>query len=307
MTLERTEDVTVSILLVCYNARRFLRDCLTSIRAQVPGLYEVVLLDNGSTDGTREFVTEHFPWVRFIRSDENLGFIKGNNVAAHSARGKFYLLLNSDTVLMSDIKPAIRLLETDPHIGIVGAQMYGAHNERRPSTGHFPKAMLLWKFGWLWSSPEKHPYGNSGLKAFRVDWVEGSFLLTTAENWRALGGLDESNFNYGDDVEFCRSTANRGLLTVHCADAKYVHFGGYDPSKLGYLYAGFRRYHRKFSSYPEQLLADAVLRIGLFIRIVVFGAWYVLQRSDAAREKFRRCVDVHKHWKQTDSFAPRFN
>src|ERR1019366_6135785 len=61
------------------------------------------------------------------------------------------------------------------------------------------------------------------LKAFQVDWVEGSFLLTTAENWRALGGLDESNFFYGDDVEFCRNTADHGLTTVHCTDIKYVH------------------------------------------------------------------------------------
>jgi len=307
MTLDQAEDVTVSLLLVCYNAKRFLRDCLTSIRANVSMPSEVVLLDNGSTDGTHEFVTEHFPWVRLIRSEENLGFIRGSNLAARSARGKYYLLLNSDTVLMSDIRPAIGLLETDPRIGIVGAQMYGTHNERRPSTGHFPRAMLLWKFGWLWATPERHPYGNSLPNAFRVDWVEGSFLLTTAENWTALGGLDESNFNYGDDVEFCRSTANRGLLTVHCTDVKYVHFGGYDPSKLGYLYAGFRRYHRKFSSYPERLLADVVLRVGLFIRIGVFGVWYLLQRSDAAKEKLRRCMDVHKHWKQTDSFAPRFN
>jgi len=61
MTLERTGDVTVSILLVCYDAKRFLRDCLTSIRANVSVPYEVVLLDNGSTDGIGEFVTEHFP------------------------------------------------------------------------------------------------------------------------------------------------------------------------------------------------------------------------------------------------------
>jgi len=269
--------------------------------------YEVILLDNGSSDGTREFVTEHFPWVRLIRSDENLGFIKGNNVAARSARGKYYLLLNSDTVLMSDIKPAICLLETDPRVGIVGAQMYGAHNERRPSTGHFPRAMLLWKFGWLWSSPEKHPYGNPGLKTFKVDWVEGSFLLTTAENWRALGGLDEGNFFYGDDVEFCRNTANHGLLTVQCADVKYTHFGGYNVTRLAYLYAGFRRYHRKFSSLPERLLADAVLRTGLFVRIGFFGARYLITRDEELGEKYRRCLQVHKNWKQTDSFAPRFN
>jgi GT2 family glycosyltransferase len=304
---DRMYDNMVSILLVCYNAKHFLPDCLNSIRDRVTVPYEVILLDNASVDGTADVVRTEFSWVRLLRSEENLGFTKGNNFAARYARGKYYLLLNPDTVLLSDIAPAIRLLESDRRVGIVGAEMYGANHERRSSTGHFPRAMLLWKFGWLWSDPRKRPYGEPSLKAFQVDWVEGSFLLTTADNWRALGGLDESNFFYGDDVEFCRSTADHRLTTVHCTDIKYVHFGGYEASRLAYIYAGFRRYHRKFSSYPEQLLADAILRLGLFVRIGVFGVRYLVTRDKSVGEKFRRCIQVHKSWKQTNSVAPRFS
>ena len=296
----------LSILVMARNARHFLDACLNSVRENVTVAYEVILVDDASTDDTSEFVRARFPWVRLIRSEERLGFIKGNNVAAREARGTYLLLLNSDTVLMSDIAPAVQLLQADSRVGVVGARMYGGHGERRPSTGHFPKPMLLWKFGWLWSTPEKHPFKTALQNTFKVDWVEGSFLMTTMENWRALGGLDESNFFYGDDIEFCRSTANRGLLTAHCADVKYKHFGGYEASRLGYLYAGFRRYHRKFSQYPEQLLADFVLRVGLFFRIAVFGVYYMVTRKSKAKEKFHRCWDVNKRWKETNSFAPRF-
>src|SRR5208282_3322704 len=146
-----SNETTISVLIVCYNAKHFLQDCLNSIRDRVTVPYEVILLDNASADGTADFVRTEFSWVRLLRSEENLGFIKGNNFAARYARGKYYLLLNSDTVLLSD----------------------------------FPRAMLLWKFGWLWSDPQKRPYGEPSLKAFQVDWVEGSFLLTPAENWRA--------------------------------------------------------------------------------------------------------------------------
>jgi GT2 family glycosyltransferase len=296
----------LSILIVGYNARQFLEGCLNSIRDHVTLSYEVILLDNGSSDGTSDYVAENYSWVRLIRSEKNLGFIGGNNFAAHSARGTYFLLLNQDTILLSDVLPAIQVLESDPAIGIVGAQMYGRNQDLRPSAGHFPKPMLLWKFGWLWSNANDHPFGDPAYQAFRVDWVEGSFLLTTTENWRALGGLDESNVFYGDDVDFCRSTANRGLITVHCTLVKYVHFGGYEVSRLGYIYAGFRRYHRKFSGYPEQLLADLVLRVGLIGRIGLFGLRYLITRDETVGKRFRQCVQVNKDWARTDSIAPRF-
>jgi len=302
-----SNQTTVSFLLVCYNARHFLDACLNSVREMATVPYEVILLDNGSVDDTSEFVRERFPWVHLIRSEDNLGFTKGNNLAARSACGKYYLLLNSDTVLLSDIAPAIRVLESDPCIGVVGARMYDRRHKVRPSTGRFPRALRLWRFGSLWLNPNEHPYGPPTFHCFKVDWVEGSFFLTTAENWSKVGGLDEQAFLYGDDVDFCRSTANRGLLTVHCSDVEYLHFGGCDTSRTGYLFAAFRRYHRKFSTYPEQLLADLVLRVGLLARIVLYGLRYWLTRDALSGEKFRQFVKVQRNWANTGTIAPRFS
>ena len=161
--------------------------------------FEVILVHNGSSEPLPEGITERYPWLRVIPSEKNLGFNAGNNLAARAATGKHILLLNIDTILLTDVTPAIRLLESDFRIGVVGAKAYCDSGEPRPSAGHFPKAMRLWYFRGLWSSP-KGFYGPRELQGHRVDWVEGSFLLTTAQNWVALGGLDEKNFYYGNRV-----------------------------------------------------------------------------------------------------------
>ncbi|HEV3307953.1 MAG TPA: glycosyltransferase family 2 protein [Candidatus Sulfotelmatobacter sp.] len=298
---------TVSILLVCYNARNFLEDCLNSIREKVTVPYEVILLDNGSSDDTAGFIAQRFPWVRLVRSEENLGFIRGNNLAAQQAQGKYYLLLNSDTILLGDIAPAVRLLESLFGIGIVGGEMYGAHRQLRPSAGRFPRAWYLWRFASLWVEARRMPhFGAPEWHAFQVDWVEGSFLMTSAENWQAVGGLDESNFFYGDDIDFCRSTRQRGLATVQCSEIQYVHFGGFEPSRTGYIYAGFRHYHQKFSSNFERLLADAILRFGLLVRIVLYGLRYRITGDAILGDRFRHFLKVHSSWARTATAAPRF-
>jgi GT2 family glycosyltransferase len=266
----------------------------------------VILLDNASADGTADYVAQQYPWVRLIRSDTNLGFTRGNNVAARLAQGDYILLLNPDTILKTDVEPAVRILRADPHVGVVGARTYLGNGEEGHAGGHFPTVLRLWKFTWLWANPTKHPYGEPALRAYKVDWVEGSFLLTRSNNWRAIGGLDEGIFMYGEEVIFCRSTRDNGLVTVHCPDVEYVHFAGFNLSRLGYQYAGFCKYHQKFSYWPERSLATFVLRVGLLLRIVVFGVIYKVTGRQRIGEKYRRVIQINKEWPKNNFTAPRF-
>ena len=237
-------DPILSILVISYNSRSFLDECLLSIKRHISVPFEVVLVDNNSSDGTPQYVRERYPWVRLIESAHNLGFAGGNNRAARESKGTYLLLLNCDTILLTDVTPALRILEKDSRVGVVGARMYGLDGEPRPSTAHFPCPWRLWKFTWQWSSPLARPFGAPDLSAFRHDWVEGSFLLTTRENWLGVGGMDESGFMYGEDVEFCANLAQQGRLTVLCARVMYVHFGGYTVERMIHGYAGYRRFMR---------------------------------------------------------------
>jgi N-acetylglucosaminyl-diphospho-decaprenol L-rhamnosyltransferase len=285
----------LSILILTHNDGKYLDGCLRSIAENVSCSFEVILIHNGSSEPIPQGLERQYPWVQLIRSEENLGFNAGNNFAAKHAKGKYILLLNIDTVLLTDIVPAIRLLESNLRVGVVGAESHEPSGKVRPSTGHFPKARRLWLFRSLWAKP-KVCCGPAELHAYRVDWVEGSFLMTTADNWAGIGGFDEQNPLFGNDVDFCKSAWERGLAVVHCADVKYIHFGGYVVSRMGLLYAGFRGYHRKFSGKPEQLRADMVLRIGLLGRILVYGLFFALTGNSRIGDKFRRFVDVRRNW-----------
>ena len=296
-----TEPI-VSFLLVSYNSKQFLEECLGSIQRQVSIPFEVVLVDNGSADDTPAHVREKYPWVRLIESGKNLGFTGGNNLAAREAKGEFLLLFNIDTVLLTDIAPGLRIFEACPEVGVVGARMYGRNGELRPNTGHFPKPWRLWKFTLQWSKPFARPICAPELGAFRHDWVEGSFLLTRRSTWVAVDGMDENGFMYTEDVEYCAHVLERGLLSAQCTKLMYLHFGGYNVERMSYLYAGYRRFHASCSDAATRRRAEWVLLLGLAPRLAVFGLLAVVTRKDAFRRKFSRFWDVGKRWKE---LAPR--
>ncbi len=286
---------TLSILILTHNDQKYIEGCLQSILEHVSCSFEVILIDNGSSEPVDEEVLDRYPWLRLIRSEKNLGFNAGNNLAARNATGKYILLLNVDTLLLSDLESSVRLLASDSRIGVVGAEAYTASQELRPSAGHFPAWWRLWLFRNLWTKPQV-TYGPRELNAFKVDWVEGSFLMTSLENWNKIGGFDEKNFLFGNDVDFCRSTAERGLAVVQCTDARYVHFCGFGISRMGNLYAGFRSYHQKFSGPAERRMANFVLRSGLVARILAYGLLYGVTRNGKVGDKFRRFSEVRRNW-----------
>jgi len=290
-----SRDPLLSILMVAYNSGEYLDGCLRSIAENVSIPFEVILLDNASSEAISPEITSRYPWLRIIRSEKNLGFNAGNNLAVKSARGEFLLLLNIDTVLLTDVTQGIRLLESGLRIGVVGAEAYDGSGKLRPSAGHFPTPWRLWLFRSLWTKPDV-PRGPADLHAFEADWIEGSFLMTTAAHWVSVAGFDERNFLYGNDVDFCKSTKQRELAVVHCTDIRYTHFCGYDVKRMGNLYAGFREYHQKFSGPVERLIADFVLRTGLLLRILAYGLWFYLSRNTRIGDKFRRYVEVQRNW-----------
>jgi GT2 family glycosyltransferase len=296
-----------SILIINWNKKHLVADCLVSIRQKVLGEYEVIVVDNNSSDGSVDFLAENFPWVKLVASPDNLGFAAGNNLAARHASGEYLLLLNNDTLLQTDIADAVLALDRDKRIGAVGAAMFGEAGELRPSCGRFPTPSRLWRFASLYVRKSTKWPTPLEIELLRCDFIEGSFLLTPMDAWRKLGGMDERNYMYGDDLEYCRSLYGLGLVTVQCPSVRYTHFGGYDHSKMGYLFGGFRRYHRKFSSRRVQIQADFVLRAGLLLRL----PWYWLRaqlRKDAAScSALHSVLDLNRNWSKTLLDAHRYH
>lgn len=283
----------LSILIINYNGKKFLGDCLRSIRQNVPLAHEVIIVDNASADGSSDYVHEFFPDVRLSVSDKNVGFAGGNNLAAREATGEYLLLLNNDTVLQNDITPTIDLLERDHSIGIAGAMMLDGNKNYSMSAGRFPSPLRLIRIASVYKSDGYFKSGNFPLheqgRGYVVDWVAGSFLLLRRSLWHQLGGLDEGYFMYGEDIDFCRRVRDVGLLTAYCPDVRYVHYCGFDLSRLPLTIKGFKRYHQKFSKRFSKTLASAILFLGLIFRALVYGLLSIITLKPVYGKKAKAC------------------
>lgn len=296
----------VSILMVNWNDLRFLGGSLESIRKQVTVPHEVIVFDNASQDDSISFIESGYPEVNIIRNSENIGFIRGTNQAAKHARGEFYLMLNPDTILRTDIAPAVRLLEADRGIGAVGASMYDGEGKPKASCGNYPSLPRLLVTSSLFWRPYRGRCGPAEFGARRVDWTCGAWLLTRASAWERIGGLDEQLFFYSDDLHYCRSLRGIGLATAHMPSLAYTHFVGFSLTRQPYLYAGFRWFHAKFSGRMRRRFADIVMKAGLYIRVISYGALALFLRNSRyndRRKSARRVLDV---WDQTATPGGRF-
>jgi GT2 family glycosyltransferase len=275
----------LSILLVNYNSMRFLAPCLESICRFAPKETQVILEDNASTDGSVEFVEKEYPWLQIVRSSRNLGFAGGNNLAGANARGKFLLLINTDTVLLESIAPAVDWLESHPAYGALTINMVDGERKAQACTGRFPSLVRLVLLRSMLVPP-----GNYGTEqAYDVDWVQGSFLLLRSDLWQALNGLDERYFMYAEDVDLCKRIRNAGFKCAYLPHQRYLHWGGYDVRRFPDQVRSLATYVTSHMSGPQLLLCRAVLLSGCLMRAAFFQAKRIVSDPEVNRTKSVAC------------------
>ena len=289
----------LSIIIVNYNGIQFLKGCIHSIMKHVGCSYEIIVVDNASSDGSREYIKSAFPKVRLIESQKNLGFTGGNNLGVKHARGDLLILLNNDTRLLSDLKPAYDAFHKDEKVGVIGGRMFYGDGRQQPSIGyeHNPLRII---FSWL--GLKKIPFLPSIFRREVLDealynvpqgdvaWVSGAFLMTRKSLWEELGGLDESYFMYVEDVDYCKRVRLSGYRVDYIPSMKVIHYEGAGKAWIGYkaldrtLYS-YLTYSRKFYG-P---LAVLVIRFGLGVVFLMRSVGYKLalfiSNSDVLQEK----------------------
>lgn len=142
---ENEGELLLSVIIVNYNGLSFLGACLKALTRNVSCPYEIIIVDNNSSDDSRKYITKNWPDVRLICSPDNLGFAKGNNLGAECARGKFLLLLNNDTEILQSLQPLFDYFEDHPDTAIVGSRLRNPDGSVQPSVGHdhSPLRLLL--------------------------------------------------------------------------------------------------------------------------------------------------------------------
>ncbi len=244
--------VDLSILIVSYNTQNLTLRCLETIFAHPPKncSYEVLVLDNNSTDGSPEAIENTYPQVRLFRSKENVGFSKGNNYLARKANGIHVLFLNSDIEILNDAltKMYACYQAHRKEVGFMGGRLLNSTMTPQPSCGHFytlpvvGAALFLRGDYWgltRWSSD-----------VFQiVDWVSGACILTTKQAFSALKGFDEHIFMYMEEVDLLFRARRSGVLTALCPDARFIHHGSASSNgrtqPILNVYKGFIYFYKK--------------------------------------------------------------
>jgi hypothetical protein len=224
----------VSVIIVSYEVRDLLRRCLDSVHAQEGVEVEAWVVDNASCDGSADMVAGEFPFAHLIRNDLNLGFATANNLALKQATGEWLLLINPDTELPPGaLAELVQVFGRHPRAGAVGLALRNPDGSPQASCLAFPGVwnQMLESAGLNaiavaigLGTPSASPLPASG--EGEVDWVSGACLALSRCAFRAIGGLDESLFMYGEEMDWCWRARRGGFSTVWSNVAVVLHHGG---------------------------------------------------------------------------------
>lgn len=248
----------VSIIILNWNTREMLRECLTSIQLHSGDLdMETIVVDNHSSDGSPEMVRQDFSNVVLLANQENVGFARGNNQGVAIAKGGFVLLLNSDALLTPGaLQTLMDLARAKPKAGMVGARLLNTDKTFQASFTPIPNLgrefLILSGLGRLLFG---RSYPSHGAEAERgaqmVGYVEGACMLLPRPLYLEVGGLDEGYFMYAEDVDLCFAIQRHGYQVWYHPDAKVIHVGGGSsknrkPQREADLYKSRIRFFRKY-------------------------------------------------------------
>ncbi len=265
--------VKVSIIIVNWNTKELLRNCLASVFRFPPEEgYEVIVVDNASTDGSQEMVKKEFPSVRLVENSDNLGFSKANNQAIQLAKGKYVLLLNSDAeVLKGSIQALSAFLDEREGVAIVGCRLVNADGAPEESCGRIPSllavaATKLRRRGVRLRLIDKLASHALFNETTDVDWVTGACLMGRRDRLLQVGGFDENIFMYFEDIDLCYRVKKLGKV-VFCPGAEVIHFrGGSATDTSDKIYRESQRHFFKKHFGFLQCLALEVL-LGLRVKL----------------------------------------
>ena len=273
----------LSVVIVTWNSSAYLADCLESVRSQQGDLTtEIIVIDNASSDDTREIIRQKYPGVNLIVNEQNIGYTRACNLGLKESAGKFVLLLNPDTRLESGSLP--RMVEyTVEHsrVGALGPQLLNPDGSIQPSCRRFPNyRLMLWEFTGISKLFPKSPVfgawrmGDFDHRQTRpVNQPMGACLLLRREALDRVGLMDERFEMFFNDVDLCRRLVSAGWDIIFFPPARVVHDAGSHVRRARYRmiltsHKDCLRYFRKVRRGPMDEINSILLGCGLFLSLV---------------------------------------
>ena len=289
-----THKPTISIIIVVWNAKKYMFECLESLKQNLGDLSaEVIIVDNASTDGSPELVEQQFPEFKLIRNTDNLGFSKANNIGIIRSSGDYICLVNSDVKFTDDcLSPMLQYLEDNPGIAMIGPRMLTANGEVSRSTMRFPTIWnsftravaldLVFKRSALFGGHLMSDFDHN--RTIPVDVLNGWFLLARRGAIEKVGLLDPQFFMYGEDVDWCYRFRKAGQKIVFFAGAGAIHYCGASSASAPLrfhleMYRANLQYWKKHHSWISQQLYLFTLAIYDLGRMLGLACTYVCMPS----------------------------
>jgi len=227
----------IFLIILNWNGKEVLKDCLQSIEKIDYPNYEVIVVDNGSTDDSQKMIKESFSYVHLIENEKNEGVAEGQNIGIRYAleRGTNYVfILNNDVTLDKNIlKELLKVIESDDKIGVVGPILYWANEpEKIQSTG----GMINWKKGTA-SHLNTGEIDKELPNTREVDYV--GLVFVSSNILEKIGLYNSKYFAYWEDTDFCTRVKEVGYKVISVSDAKVWHALEYTTGKI----SGFYEYH----------------------------------------------------------------
>jgi GT2 family glycosyltransferase len=260
----------LSVIIVSWNTKEYLLRCLKSVfQSRRSRSWEVIVVDNGSQDGSAKEAKRHFPEIHLIANEKNLGFAKATNQGIRRASGRCLLLLNPDTeVREGAIERLVSFMGDVPDVGIAGAQLLNGDGSRQNSIANFPSLAteLLNKSLLRRLFPEKFPGKERDYSGpIEVDSVIGACLIVRREAMKQVGILDEGYFLFLEETDWCYRMKKAGWKVYHVPQAEVVHFQGRGAeakkreAKVEYYHSRYRFFQKNRGKLQWFLLLIGVM------------------------------------------------
>ena len=298
ISCNKNELLQLSIIIVNYNVKYFLEQCLLSVIKSCSNIKaEIFVVDNNSTDGSKEFFNDKFPSVKFIWNKENVGFAKANNQIINQCSGNYILFLNPDTIVPEDcFEKCLTFIQWQQKPGAVGVLLIdGSGKFLKESKRAFPSPLTsLFKLsGVTRLFPRskifaKYYLGNlDEHENHEVDVLVGAFMMMPKDVLKTVGNFDETFFMYGEDVDLSYRIQKAGYKNYYFAETTVIHFKGESTKKgnLNYIrlfYKAMSIFVKKHYSSGSTSLFNILMQIAIWVRAIFSGIGMIFKKISFA-------------------------
>jgi GT2 family glycosyltransferase len=303
----------LSIIIVSWNVMDILSDCLDSIiRRPVAFSYEIIVVDNASTDGTADHIKKKFQTVRVVENSENQGFAQANNQGASRAGGEYLFFLNPDTILLDEaIRNLVDFMDRNPDIAMSGPRILNEDKTLQASVRNFPswpgafyRYTILKYMGLFKSHFEKwHNRGFDYDKQADIEQLIGAAMLIRKVTFEQVGRFDERFFMYYEEVDLCRRLKDAGLRVVYYPGARMIHLGGKSakqiPARTRFvMLRSLLLYFQKSTPAASYVPLSILFKTGVLSRqlyeLIVFFIGFQICRLTANTQRAAKCAVRYK-------------